>query len=57
MGSSYISIEVNKYYSDKFFKSMPEVLFDILDEAYFRKKTWVRIRKTLMNQFENNKAK
>ena len=48
-------IKVSDYYRDELFRLMPEDMFDILDEAYFLKKTEVVIPDNLIVEFNNNK--
>jgi len=50
-------IKVADYYKDEIFRLMPEEMFDLLDEAYFLKKSTVRIPKYLIDNFIINKPK
>lgn len=50
-------IKILDYYQNELFKSMPEDMFNLIDEAYFNKQTTVKIPKNLIEEFEKNKTK
>lgn len=48
-------VNVSDYYKDELFKFMPEEMFSLLDEAYFKKESKVWIPGILLEEFEKNK--
>lgn len=48
-------VTVSEYYKDELLKFMPEEMFDILDEAYFNKKSNVKVPKYLIDKLEKNR--
>lgn len=50
-----MKIIVEEYYQNDLFRYMPEDMFEILDEAYFRKKVRVDVPDFLIQQFNDNR--